>query len=83
MVLIGAQGNGSEYIPLQSSAGFFDRWPAQQALRPHNAKSPKALNGTNGVAHTNGTNGVSQTNGTNDVSHTNGTNGVHGANGHA
>lgn len=57
---------------MQSSAGSFDRWPAQQALRPHNAKSPKAVDGTpkavggTSAASTNGTNIiVASTNGIN------------------
>ncbi|KAH9931474.1 aryl-alcohol dehydrogenase [Fomitopsis serialis] len=32
-------GDGSVYIPLQSSAGHFERWPVQQALRPSGTKT--------------------------------------------
>ncbi|TFY63859.1 hypothetical protein EVJ58_g2998 [Rhodofomes roseus] len=41
-------GDGSFYIPLQGSAGNFDRWPTQQAIRPSGSKSVRALNGANG-----------------------------------
>ncbi|KZT63480.1 arylalcohol dehydrogenase [Daedalea quercina L-15889] len=47
-------GDGSWYCPLQGSAGHFDRWPFQQALRPSGIKPHKEPRGTNGVNGSNG-----------------------------